>query len=116
MSDDDFLGTCDFGVDGLALKSGSPVESWLDLTGVESGRVRIRLAWHPVSVDPRDYEDSVGCGEAGSSRYTCHSKSKVNNEYRFCYSLPAITCIYAMKTVYIILTVTHKMKQKISKK
>ena len=56
MDEDDFLGSARLDID-LAARGCSSIDTWVSLEGVESGQVRLKLYWMPVSNKDSDFRD-----------------------------------------------------------
>ena len=54
MDEDDFLGSARLDID-LAARGCSSIDTWVSLEGVESGQVRLKLYWMPVSNKESDF-------------------------------------------------------------
>jgi hypothetical protein len=58
MDDDDFLGQARLDIEPVVKQSA--VDTWVSLEEVESGQVRLKLYWLPVSIKESDYKSSAG--------------------------------------------------------
>ena len=56
LDEDDFLGSARLDVD-LASRGCSSIDTWVSLEGVESGQVRLKLYWMPVSNKESDFRE-----------------------------------------------------------
>ena len=58
LDEDDFLGSARLDID-LAARGCSSIDTWVSLEGVESGQVRLKLYWMPVSNKDSDFRDKT---------------------------------------------------------
>ena len=56
LDEDDFLGSARLDID-LASRGCSSIDTWVSLEGVESGQVRLKLYWMPVSNKESDFRE-----------------------------------------------------------
>ena len=56
LDEDDFLGPARLDID-LASRGCSSIDTWVSLEGVESGQVRLKLYWMPVSNKESDFRE-----------------------------------------------------------
>ena len=57
MDEDDFLGSARLDID-LAARGCSSIDTWVSLEGVDSGQVRLKLYWMPLSTKESDFRET----------------------------------------------------------